>query len=159
MSGKEHDIATVALAALGGYALFQVEPGMGAAFFAACLVGGLYLSPDLDLPHSNPTRRWGPLRFLWAPYQALHPHRGRSHSYVYGPLSRLLYASLLFLLPLLLLGGGWEEPTRSALLEKLGTLPPETWWGGILGYFASQWLHLIMDGILPFGMRKRSFFS
>jgi len=28
-------------------------------------------------------------------------------------------------------------------------LPPELWGFGLLGYYASQWLHLLADGIRP----------
>src|SRR5262245_49038014 len=34
----------------------------------AMLFAGLMFGPDLDL-HSRPYRRWGPLRFIWKPYQ------------------------------------------------------------------------------------------
>ncbi|WP_157969066.1 DUF2227 family putative metal-binding protein [Thermus sediminis] len=75
-------------------------PQVSLLYLAGGVVGTLYLSPDLDLPDSRPSRRWGPLSLLWEPYRALHLHRGASHSWVYGPLSRLLY---LFLPPFFLL--------------------------------------------------------
>ena len=59
------------------------------------LFSGLMLSPDLDLD-SSIYRRWGPLRFLWWPYQKVMPHRSIfSHSFVVGPLIRLLYFFVL----------------------------------------------------------------
>ena len=67
--------------------------GGGLAF----LVGGLWLSPDLDT-RSNPTRRWGPLRLLWWPYRRLLRHRSLlSHSPLLGTAGRLLYLLALVL--------------------------------------------------------------
>ncbi|WP_172958095.1 DUF2227 family putative metal-binding protein [Thermus scotoductus] len=157
MSGQEHDLSTLALALVGGYALAQASPALGASFALGTLAGGLLLSPDLDLPYSTPSRRWGPLRFLWLPYQALHPHRGRSHTYLYGPLSRLLYLGLLLSLLALPLGGlgvvqGLEAQNLLPLLGGKEAL------GALGGYFLSQWLHLILDGIPPFRRRKRRSF-
>jgi uncharacterized metal-binding protein len=40
----------------------------------AMLFAGLMFGPDLDL-HSRPYRRWGPLRFIWKPYQVALSHR------------------------------------------------------------------------------------
>jgi uncharacterized metal-binding protein len=112
------------------------------------LVGGLWLSPDLDT-RSNPSRRWGPLAPLWAPYRKLVRHRGLlSHGPLLGSGLRLLYLSLLLL--------GF-----SLLLQPLGApSPPTLWQGGIAlwqhhqplvvsalaGLEASAWLHLLQDG-------------
>lgn len=67
----------------------------GLAFAAqdhrALLIGGIVLasyhlsahffSPDLDLAHSAIHRHWGPLRWIWAPYARVVPHRSRwSHT-------------------------------------------------------------------------------
>ena len=41
----------------------------------AFLVGGLWLSPDLDT-RSRPSKRWGWLAVLWWPYRRLVRHRG-----------------------------------------------------------------------------------
>jgi len=55
------------------------------------LASGLLLSPDLDT-HSRPYRRWGPFRWIWLPYQVFVPHRSWvSHSFVLGPILRVLY--------------------------------------------------------------------
>ncbi|MCS6869514.1 DUF2227 family putative metal-binding protein [Thermus sp.] len=144
MSGREHDGATLLLASVGAYALWRLDPFLALGFAGGSLLGGLWLSPDLDLPDSRPSRRWGPLRLLWEPYRAFHPHRGRSHTYLYGPLSRFLYLGLL-LAPLALVD----------LPLGLPSLPPEGLWGLGMGYLLSQWLHLLMDGILPFPLRRK----
>uniref|UniRef100_UPI001C2FDA98 DUF2227 family putative metal-binding protein n=1 Tax=Deinococcus sp. GbtcB9 TaxID=2824754 RepID=UPI001C2FDA98 len=45
--------------------------------------------PALDLRRSDARRRWGKMRFIWAPYAALSRHRGMSHTYPAGPTIRL----------------------------------------------------------------------
>ena len=70
-SGKNHDksiyFATPIVLGVGWHYL-GLELGIIAA--SAHLLGGLYLSPDLDLK-SKPFKRWGVLRLLWIPYQKL----------------------------------------------------------------------------------------
>ncbi|MEB3163810.1 MAG: metal-binding protein [Prochlorothrix sp.] len=58
------------------------------------LVGGLLLGPDLDI-RSRPFKRWGPLRWLWLPYQQGLRHRSVwSHGPIVGTGIRLLYLGL-----------------------------------------------------------------
>jgi len=141
MKGASHDVAT-ALLALAAYPVYRHDPGVGLALAGGILLGGLFFSPDLDLAHSRPSKRWGVLRWLWEPYRLLHPHRGTSHTYLYGPLSRLAYFILLTHL-------------LSHLLGFFGlTLPPLTLVGPaplafFLGYMLGNWLHLLLDGIPP----------
>lgn len=62
----------------------------------AMLFAGLMFGPDLDL-HSRPYRRWGPLRFIWKPYQVALSHRSiLSHGPVLGTLVRLIYFLAVF---------------------------------------------------------------
>lgn len=72
---------------------------------AAHMSSGLLFSPDLDL-RSAPYRRWRSLRWVWLPYQRMVPHRSWiSHSFVLGPLLRIVYfAGIMSLLTLMLLG-------------------------------------------------------
>ena len=105
-SAPVHDFITVAVAvAAAPVALVAgLPPGETGALAATFLVGGLFFSPDLDL-HSTPYMRWGPLRFMWWPYQVLIPHRSwLSHSLIVGGLLRLAYfAAILYALSLGLL--------------------------------------------------------
>ncbi|MCS7216091.1 MAG: DUF2227 family putative metal-binding protein [Candidatus Bipolaricaulota bacterium] len=98
------------------------------------LAGSLLLSPDLDLYHSRPARRWRLLRLLWWPYARLFRHRGLSHHPLLGPLSRLLYLALWALLAWALVGLPRAQPPPPALL-----LP---FLGGLL---LPQTLHVLLD--------------
>ncbi len=95
------------------------------------LLGSIWLSPDLDMARTLPMRRWGPLRVLWWPYAGLFAHRGVSHHFLLGPLSRVAYASLA-VVPVWWLGFDWAG--AGWWLAWLG--------GGIL---LGNWLHLLAD--------------
>ncbi|AFV77061.1 uncharacterized metal-binding protein [Thermus oshimai JL-2] len=155
-SGRVHE--AINLTVLGALALLGLEM-QGPAFwedprllpFALGYLGGTFLlSPDLDLAEKGvrASRRWGVLGLLWRPYGWLFRHRGLSHTWVLGPLTRLGY--LAFLLALLygllqgvslLLGASWTL--------ALPPWPEEALWAALFGYYLSQWLHLIADGIFP----------
>lgn len=112
-------------------------------FLGAYLVGTLYLSPDIDQAatgYSRSLNRWSLLRLLWVPYGLMFPHRGTSHTYLLGPLSRLVYLWLLAFPILAVLG------FKFGLLVPLRDLP---WVGIAAGYFLSQWAHLVLDGVPP----------
>ncbi|MCG3159383.1 MAG: hypothetical protein JMDDDDMK_00369 [Acidobacteria bacterium] len=62
----------------------------------AMLFSGLMFGPDLDLD-SKPYRRWGPLKFLWKPYQVALPHRSKlSHGPILGTIIRIAYFLIVF---------------------------------------------------------------
>ena len=90
-SGRNHDRAT-ALWSLPWGLVVALVLGWQAGLIAAAsfLIGGLWLSPDLDT-RSLALRRWGALQWLWWPYRTLLPHRSFwSHGPVIGTLLRLL---------------------------------------------------------------------
>lgn len=99
-NGKTHDIITIVSAAAAAPVLVSSGlPEMNAAAVAVAVgsyvASGMVFSPDLDL-HSRPYRRWGPLRFIWIPYQKMIPHRSWvSHSLLFGPLIRVVYFVLM----------------------------------------------------------------
>ena len=150
MDGTRHDAYTLAGLGLVGLPLASHDPVLGLGFLLGGTLGTLYLSPDLDVPESRPSRRWGPLSFLWHPYRLLHPHRGASHSYLYGPLSRLVYLGLLLGPLVLALGKG---PEVLDLMREAVHGDRRGWVAFLVGYWVSQWAHLWQDGILPW--RKR----
>ena len=148
-SGRAHDRATTLLALPFGllWAPALGPPGVAAAG-AAFLVGGLWLSPDLDTP-SRVTTRWGPLALLWWPYRRCLRHRSLlSHSPLLGTAGRLAWlAGLIAAACLLLLPLGAPSPHR--LAGGLVTLWEEhrpLVIAALVGLEASAWLHLVQDG-------------
>ncbi|WP_018466685.1 metal-binding protein [Calidithermus timidus] len=157
-SGRVHE--TINLCALGlgsaGYLAFKgsfdLEDSAALAFVASYCVGTFLITPDLDLAERNVRAkgRWGLLGWIWVPYGLMFSHRGLSHTWFIGPLTRLAY---LFLLGGALLWAG-DGLLRywGASLELQGRIsaPPGEILGAMtLGYYVSQWLHLIADGIWP----------
>jgi uncharacterized metal-binding protein len=151
-SGRNHDrgiyFATPIVFGIGTYH-FGIELGVIAA--AAHYVGGMMLSPDLDLV-SRPFKRWGLLRWLWIPYQKTVPHHRHwlSHGPVIGSLVRLVYlAALVSPLWLLFPGLGkvqWTGVTASNVAAFL------------VGVELSALNHLLLDGLLiplPKAVKRR----
>jgi uncharacterized metal-binding protein len=148
-SGRAHDRATWLLAMPFGLLWWPWLGAGGASCGAlAFLIGGLWLSPDLDT-RSNPTRRWGPLRLLWWPYRRLLSHRSLlSHSPLLGTAGRLLYLGTL-LIAICLLAQPLGVPGPVQLLHQAGALWEQQrplLLAGLSGLEASAWLHLIQDG-------------
>lgn len=147
--GLSHDRATCLLALPFGLLWWPwLGPAGAGASSLSFLVGGLWLSPDLDTV-SRPTRRWGPLRLLWWPYRRLLRHRSLlSHSPLLGTAVRLLYlASLLVALSWLAQPLG--APPPAALLRGLRhgiAAHPSLLLPSLVGLEASAWLHLLQDG-------------
>jgi uncharacterized metal-binding protein len=148
-SGKSHDRTTWRLALPFGLLWLPLLGGAGVAVAgAAFLVGGLWLSPDLDT-RSRPSRRWGPLAGLWWPYRRLLRHRSLlSHAPLLGSAGRLAYLGALTLIVAGLLEplGG---PPPGQLLTELGQLWQERRplvVAALAGIEASSWLHLLQDG-------------
>ena len=148
-SGRDHDRATRLLALPFGL-LWWPALGPAAALLAAAgfLVGGLWLSPDLDT-RSRATRRWGPLALLWWPYRRVLSHRSAfSHTPLLGSAGRLAYLALAAAL-LSQLVHPLGAPSALELLAAL----PRLWHDhqqrllpALVGVEASGWLHLLQDG-------------
>lgn len=159
-SGKTHNIINLSTFAVIGVGVWiatsqqiiQVTLEQFLQFAGGFLVGTLLMSPDLDLAEGrvNSKHNWGLLGFLWVPYGLMFKHRGWSHTWFVGPITRLLYVLIIggaiFGLLLLLfpqwIHFEWLGISNWPLFFLL--LLPVT-----LGYFLSQWLHLIADGISP----------
>ena len=161
-SGRAHDRATWLLAAPVALLWWPwLGPAGSIAAGLAFVLGGLWLSPDLDT-RSNPTRRWGPLRLLWWPYRRLVIHRSLlSHAPLLGSAGRLLYLGAL-VLALSWLAQPLGSPSPGALTQRASQL-----WhqhqplalAALVGLEASAWLHLLQDGDpsprLPWTRRRR----
>jgi uncharacterized metal-binding protein len=141
MNGKNHDrgilIGTSVLIAL---TLPLSNPTLTTALAIGNTVGGLWLSPDLDLAHSRPSKRWGVLAWYWDVYRHLcGGHRSLlSHVLFLGTFVRLAY----LLWPAIVFDWyrSWDD----------------TWMGGILiGVFVSEFIHLGSDWLADnFGLGK-----
>ena len=148
-SGRSHDRATGLLAL--PFALLwwpALGPWGSAIAGSAFLLGGLWLSPDLDLP-SRASRRWGPLGLIWWPYRRLLRHRSvLSHSPFLGSGLRLAW-----LLALLLLLARGLEPLGLLSASQMVKIGQWLWQqqreqllAALVGIEASTWLHLLQDG-------------
>jgi uncharacterized metal-binding protein len=162
-SGRSHDQATRRLALPFGLLWAPWLGLVGVAVAAgAFLIGGLWLSPDLDT-RSRATNRWGPLGWLWWPYRRGLSHRSLfSHSPVIGTAGRLIYLALALLLVALVAQGVMALASGSAPLRRVDlaaaaqTAAPwlaNLWQqqrplilAALLGLEASSWLHLFQDG-------------
>lgn len=121
-------------------------------FSASYLVGTFLVTPDLDLAENSVRSKsnWGLLGLLWVPYGALFSHRGLSHTWFLGPLTRLLYMvvvalALSWVVTVLAPYFGYTFSLQARLAENWQELAL----GALAGYYLSQWLHLVADGISP----------
>ena len=112
---------------------------------AAFLVGGLWLSPDLDT-RSNALHRWGPLGGIWWPYRRLIRHRSIwSHGPLIGTTTRLSLLLAWTLLVSVLIPSVSPSLVLTNLQNTLQQYPLQAT-AMLLGLEASVWLHLIQDG-------------
>lgn len=140
-SGKNHDRAIYFTTPVVGIVASQygIETGVIAA--SAHLLGGLMLSPDLDLV-SRPYKRWGLLRWLWIPYQKLIPRHRHwlSHGVIVGSAVRLVYLAAL-VSPLWFMFPGLSQVHWSGL-----TVPKAI--AFFCGVELSALNHLLLDGLI-----------
>ncbi len=168
-NGPTHDLITIVTgAALAPAALNSGLPDLGPAnatvLLGAYLASGLLFSPDLDL-RSAPYKRWRSLRWMWIPYQKLVPHRSWiSHSFVVGPILRVLYfAGVMSLLALIALGltnlltpvdpTGTLIRVVEAAGRWIGTHPAVVGYA-VLGFVLGGAAHTLAD-IIWSGIKKR----
>lgn len=140
MNGEQHDAAIAnSLPLVGiGSAAIAFSFNIPEAFFIApsYLLGGFYLSPDLDT-ESRPTNRWKRMGLdIWFWYRYAIPHRSSlSHGMFIGSAIRL----------------GFLAIPVGLLLHYIQLTPfitKETLLFIYIGVEASAWMHLYCDGIL-----------
>ncbi len=148
-SGNSHDRASIAWCIPFGLCtnLIIGHPyGVLATF--SFLIGGLWLSPDLDT-HSRAFKRWGFLKIIWLPYQKFIPHRSiLSHGPIIGTTLRILYLSLWIILISAIMN---QIDFLSSIDFIKSSLPKfninkKHIISLFLGFEGSTWLHLIQDG-------------
>jgi uncharacterized metal-binding protein len=139
-SGENHDRSILFTTPIIGIIGVSHSLELGIIAASAHLLGGLYLSPDLDLK-SKPLKRWGVLRVLWLPYQKLIPcHRHwLSHGVIVGSVVRLLYLAAL-LLPMWFIFPGLQQVELMITWEKAIAF--------FLGVELSALNHLLLDGLI-----------
>jgi uncharacterized metal-binding protein len=137
-SGRVHE--TVNLLALPPTLYFLPESLHKLPFAVGYLVGTFWLTPDLDLATSRPSRRWGILRVIWLPYAWLFPHRGLSHRPLLGALTRVLYLAALAGL------GLWLFDALGYRLQFNFSVG-QNWLSFFAGILAADFIHLLLDTI------------
>jgi uncharacterized metal-binding protein len=147
-SGRTHlviEAGVLALCAAAGTVLVRggaIPVASAGAFLGSFAFSMVFLTPDLDLVASRPTRRWGRLSFLWWPYAKIFRHRGVSHHLIWGPLTRIAY--------LLLLATGAAAAVGAALGRPLSfTTPHANVWAILAGLYLPNMVHTMADAALP----------
>ncbi|MDD9951025.1 MAG: DUF2227 family putative metal-binding protein [Zetaproteobacteria bacterium] len=112
------------------------------------------LSPDLDLAHSKASQAWGPLQFLWKPYAKLFRHRGVSHTFVLGALTRILYLGMI---GICCIAPFWLQWHNAAFSQNFF---PLKWWGTCylwfgLGVTCGNAVHIGADHFLSYSKKWR----
>jgi uncharacterized metal-binding protein len=159
-SGKVHDKITLVGAIVAIPVWWYLTPApqnwaIGGTLVVSTLFSGWLLSPDLDL-NSSIYKRWGPLRFLWYPYQKMIPHRSWiSHSWFLSPLMRVGYllvmtwlmawATLWGIRQASGLGPGVPETTPLDLIQSLYSRFPQHTLMTIIGLIFGTALHTGAD--------------
>lgn len=156
-SGKTHDLLAITTTIGAAYYLQMANLELSSIFvFAiASLFGGFMFGPDLDI-RSVQTKRWGPLKFIWLPYQAF-GHRSKktqSHDALFGPLVRIVYFYMAIVVLSIFVAGLYSIFDRKlslgfllSLLDLVLEIPltyqiaflTGLWYGNIIHYLA-DWL-------------------
>ena len=121
-----------------------------AGFTVAYLFSMLLLSPDLDLAESDSYRRWGPLRWIWAPYAAAFRHRRVSHHPLFGPITRIAYVSILALTALLV----YTFVSQGAAPRLVVSI--DLVLAVLIGLYLPNLTHILVDGLQSVWGRLRS---
>lgn len=95
-SGVVHDRVTYIISPIVFIIGFMLYGWLcGVIVGLSVLFSGLMFSGDLDC-HSNPYKRWGPIRVIWKPYRWMGSHRGIwSHGLILGTVIRVLWVGLI----------------------------------------------------------------
>ena len=152
-SGRTHDIINLlALPPL----VYYLKPTDYIGFSAGYLAGTFFLSPDNDIYHSLPNKRWKFLRIIWKPYTKIFSHRGISHYPIIGTLTRLLYLvivfSALFFVCYFLSTKIYPDSKKifSDINLNIGYLTSPFFISFLIGLFLSEIIHILTDIVYSF---------
>ncbi|MEL6778430.1 MAG: metal-binding protein [Cyanobacteria bacterium J06597_16] len=165
-SGRTHDRITYWCLPfiVGGTAWVTRSPAFTLIIGLSFLVGGLMLGPDLDI-HSVQYKRWGPIRWIWLPYQIALPHRSHfSHGPIIGTALRVVYLALWIALftfaGAMVLNAVWDAkltwPSIRAVLQYVLTHYFGQWLAILVGLEAGAMSHSISDAMGSSFVRKQS---
>ena len=93
-NGKTHSIINFFSIACASLLLFLFSTLPYKIVFistVSAIFGTIFLSPDLDLKHSESLKSWGWFKWIWTIYHRCFRHRKFSHYFVLGTISRILY--------------------------------------------------------------------
>jgi uncharacterized metal-binding protein len=159
-SGATHDRITLTClpVASGITLLVSHSASITLSLAGSFLFSGLMFGPDLDI-YSVQFRRWGPLRWIWRPYQKGLQHRSwLSHGPIVGTVFRLLYLgfwALLFgAIALSFCAANrwiaWDWRIAVAARTKLwqaGFEHPWEFWAVLIGLELGAMSHSVSDGL------------
>ncbi len=127
------------------------------ALFLFCV---MYLSPDLDMWNTEPTKRWGKLKILWSVFEKRVDHRSRwSHGWIVGFIVIHTYFLVILSIAVALLRMFWL-PLIEPLIDvcnnaiddivSLNFTPELMVFFGTLGLvaLAAFWHHKILDTLV-----------
>lgn len=149
--GKSHDMVNLLLLPLS---LYFIPKEFYLPFSLGYIVGTFFLSPDIDLKHSKPSKRWKYLKVLWLPYQKRSKHRGTSHIPIVGTFMRLIYLNLVVLFFYFVLVGifSYMSPELSRIMLSIDLegffqylAKSESSFYFLLGLIISEILHVLLD--------------
>ncbi|WP_457622159.1 metal-binding protein [Persephonella sp.] len=150
-SGRTHEI--INLLFLPG-AVYYLHPVNFEGFISGYIIGTFFLSPDNDIYHSKPNKRWGVLRIIWYPYTRIFSHRGISHIPFFGTVTKIIYlasVSLIFLyLTVLVLKYAFPDFNIDIINEIKNTniysfLSDRFVFSFIFGLFLAEMVHIFTD--------------
>ena len=108
-------------------------------FIIGFFIGTVLLSPDIDLK-SEPARRCG---IACTPYRKIFSHRGISHHWLWGTVTRIIYVLVIIgLLTGLVFALKLPLPDITVVLKH-----PFELFMIVLGLFISNLLHTVIDAI------------
>jgi uncharacterized metal-binding protein len=129
-----------------------------------------FLSPDLDLKHSIPTKNWGALSWIWCAYPYFFKHRGKSHSLFLSSFTRIFYLVIVFGIGFFLFhfvkewteNHVFREAIESTSELALSSVQNGSEWindhqhelfAVLTGIVMSDWIHIFIDRLFSFFKR------
>ncbi len=155
-SGNTHDFLNLATLPIF---LYGVPHEYFLYFGSAYVITTILLSPDIDLHHSKPSKRWKILKWFWHPYRMFFKHRGMSHFPIIGTLSRLLYALVLVIFLYFVIIGimsfahyshAFIKSSDTILHNIKSRITEEDIFWFVMGAIVSDLMHIFWDMVFSF---------